>query len=132
VDDETLLFLLKGGHLSMPDRIARGVWPHSPLAFDVIANYLAGVLERDEEGFPYQWEPPRSGQIVREGGTIERQGSCRYVYRNIAAHPVSPTTPSRFVETAFSNSRDAAVHYLKWDLGLPGDLDGWTVVMNNV
>jgi hypothetical protein len=28
----------------------------------------------------------------------------------------------------FSNAHDAAVHYMKWDLNLPGDLDGWKVV----
>jgi len=31
-------------------------------------------------------------------------------------------------EKVFSSSQDAARYYLKWDLNLPGDLDGWTVV----
>jgi hypothetical protein len=128
VDHETLLFLLKGGHLSMPDRIARGAWPHAPLSFGDVANYLAAVLERYEGWFPYRWEPPRPGQLVLEGGTIERQENHRYVYRSAAAHPASPTTLNRFVETVLSNAHDAAVHYLKWDLHLPGDLDGWKVV----
>jgi hypothetical protein len=128
VDNETLLFLLKGGHLSMPDRIALGAWPHAPLFYDAIANYLAAVLEEREAWFPYRWEPHRPGQLVREGGTIERQENHRYVYRSNAAHPVSPATLHRFVETVFSNARDAADHYLTWDLHLPGDFDGWKVV----
>jgi hypothetical protein len=128
VDNDTLLFLLKGGHLSMPDRIARGAWPHTPLSFDAVANYLAAVLEQSEPWFLYRWEPEHPGQTVREGGTIERQENHQYVYRDSAAHPLSPTTLNRFVETAFSNAHDAAVHYLRWDLHLPGDLDGWKVV----
>ena len=90
MDNGTLLFLLKGGHLSMPDRIACGAWPHPPLSFAAVANYLATVLEQNGAWFPYQWEPHREGQPVREGGTIERQNNDRYVYRSAAAHPVSP------------------------------------------
>lgn len=128
MDGETLLFLLKGGHLSMPDRIARGVWPHAPLTLDYIADYLAIVLEQGEAWFPYRWDPHHPGEFVREGGTIERQQVNRYVYRTSAHHPTSPTTVSRTAETVFSNARDAAIHYLKWDLNLPGDLDGWKVL----
>jgi hypothetical protein len=112
----------------MPDRIARGVWPHSTVPFEAIAKHLAAVIEQGDVWFPYRWEPPGTGQLVREGGTIERQANDRYIYRNAAAHPGSPATINRFVETVFSNARDAVVHYLKWDLHLPGDLDGWKVV----
>ena len=128
MNDETLLFLLKGGHLSMADRLTRGVWPHPPLPFGAVASFLAKALEQGERWFPYEWEPHRPGQVVREGGTIERQGDHRYVYRSASAHPVSPTTLNRFIETEFSSPLDAAVHYMKWDLHLPGDLDGWKVV----
>jgi hypothetical protein len=65
VDNETLLLLLKGGHLSMPDRIARGARPHPLLYFAAVANFLAAVLERDEASFPYRWEPHRAGLAVR-------------------------------------------------------------------
>jgi hypothetical protein len=127
VDDDTLLLLLKGGHLNMPDRVALGAWPHPNLTFDAVANYLATVLEQNDGWFPYRWEPHQPGQPVREGGTIERQENGRYIYRSSAAHPLNPTTLNRSVETVFSNARDAAVHYMKWDLNLPGDLDGWKV-----
>jgi hypothetical protein len=128
VDNETLLLLLKGGHLSMPDRIACGVWPHAPLSFDMVVNYLATVLEQGDAWFPYRWEPHRSAETVREGGTIERQQVDRYVYRTSASHPISPTTLSQSGERVFTNARDAAIHYLKWDLHLPGNLDGWKVL----
>jgi hypothetical protein len=128
VDNETLLVLLKGGHLSMPDRIARGLWPHAPLFFDTVANYLATVLEQGDAWFPYRWEPHRSGELVQEGGTIERQQVDRYVYRTSAHHPTSPTTLSQTEKRVFANARGAALHYLNWDLHLPGDLDGWKVL----
>jgi hypothetical protein len=128
MDNATLLFLLKGGHLSMPDRIERGLWPHAPLSFKVVADYLASVLEQSDDCFPRPRMPHLAGEPVQEGGTIERQGNSRYIYRSSAAHPISPTTLNRSVETVFTTARDAAVHYLKWDLNLPGDLDGWKVV----
>jgi hypothetical protein len=112
----------------MPDRIGRGLWPHAPLSFKAVADYLAMVLKESDAYFPHPPVPHRAGQVVWEGGTIERQENDRYVYRSSAAHPVSPTTLSRSVETVFTNARDAAVHYLKWTLNLPGDLDGWKVV----
>ena len=49
--DATLLFLLKGGHLNVPDRIARSLWPHPPLTLDAVTEYLAGVLESGERCF---------------------------------------------------------------------------------
>ncbi len=128
MDDATLLDLLKGGHLSMPDRIERGLWPHAPLSFKAVAVYLASVLEQSDDFFPGPRVHHVAGEPVQEGGTIEKQKDSTYVYRSAAARPISPTTLNRYVETVFTTARDAAVHYLKWDLNLPGDLDGWKVL----
>ena len=128
MDDETLLLLLKGGHLNMPDRIALGAWPSPNLSFEAVSSFLAVVLEQNDGWFPHRWEAHQPGQPVREGGTIERQGNGLYIYRSTAGQPDSPTTLNGSVETVFSNAHDAAVHYLKWDLHLPGDLDGWKVL----
>ena len=127
MDKQTLLFLLSGGHLKMPERIALGAWPHPPLPFENVAEFLTAELQQNDRWFPYRWEPHESGQLVREGGTIERQSACRYVYRASASHPGAPWVLHEFAETVFSNAWDAAIHYLKWGLHLPGDLDGWTV-----
>ena len=127
MDDEILLFLLRGGHLSMPDRIATGAWPHPPLHFDSVADFLSGVLATADTWFPYRLEDRQLGEPVREGGTIERKTNQCYVYRNAAAHPGAPSVLNRSVELEFSNAHDAAAHYLRTDLNLPGDLDGWKV-----
>jgi hypothetical protein len=55
-DSETLTFLLRGGHLSVPDRIERGLWPHPPMKLSDVANHLAGILQ-EEEWFPRKWHP---------------------------------------------------------------------------
>jgi len=112
----------------MPDRLERGVWPHPALSFDEVADFLAKVLKQGDIWFPFQREPHRPGEVVREGGTIERQGENRYIYRAIASHALSPRTTLHATETTFLTPRDAALHYLRWDLNLPGDLDGWKVV----
>ena len=112
----------------MPDRIALGAWPHPKLTLDAVASYLASVLELNDGWFPYRWEPHYPGRSVREGGTIERQRNGQYIYRSAAAHPGNPTILNRSVETVFSSARDAATHYLKWDLHLPGNLDGSKVL----
>lgn len=127
MDDETLLLLLKGGHLNMPDRIARGLWPYPPLSFEAVVTYLANVLEQGDAWFPFRREPRRPGEPIWDGGTIERQKVNRYVYYATAANPISPTTLLFETETVFTNARDAALHYLRWDRHLPGDLDGWKV-----
>ena len=129
MDDPTLLFLLKGGHLNMADRIARGLWPHPPLMLDAVTDYLAGVLESGEAWVPRPFEPARGGGAVWQGGVIERQAADRYVYRSQAHHMLSPVTLTASSERVLSNaSRDAAAHYLHWNLNLPGSLDGWRVV----
>ena len=79
VDNKTLLFLLKGGHLSMPDRIALGAWPHAPLFYDAIVNYLAAVLEEREAWFPYRCgtSPSRSTCSRGRNNRKARKSSIR-------------------------------------------------------
>jgi len=127
MDEETLTILLRGEHINMPERIARGLWPHPPLSFSEILAHLARLLQQ-HRWFPREWQSHREGEPVNEGGTIERQGLERYVYRAIRAHPIQPYILADNTERVFSSAEDAARHYLKWDLHLPGDLDGWKVV----
>jgi hypothetical protein len=68
MDADTLVFLLKVGHINMPDRIARGLWPHPPVTLGAVTEYLAGVLESGEPWFPRQWEPACPRELVNERG----------------------------------------------------------------
>ena len=127
MDAETLTFLLRGGHMSMPERIERGLWPHPPLEFSEVVRHLAEVL-RAGRWFPREWMPAMPGEFVWERGVIERKARWLYIYRTQRHHPLNPTVLAEQGSKIFLSPRGAAKHYLKWDLNLPGDLDGWKVI----
>jgi len=127
MDSETLTFVLHGGHINMPDRVARGLWPHSPLWFSEILDHLSKLLEQNR-WFPREWNPHREGDPVNERASIERLDDGRYVYRTARAHPIRPVQLVQTAERIFPTAKDAARYFLQWDLHLPGDLDGWKVV----
>ena len=127
MDEETLTILLRGEHINMPERVARGLWPHPPLNYSEILAHLTRLLDQ-HRWFPHKWQPHREGEPVNEVGTIEHQGLERYVYRAARAHPIQPYLLADGTERIFSSAEDAARHFLKWDLRLPGDLDGWKVI----
>jgi hypothetical protein len=111
----------------MPERIERGLWPHPPLKFSVVIRHLAQVL-KSGKWFPREWEPAVPGESVWEGGVIERKARWVYVYRAQRHHPSNPNVLAEQTTKIFISPDAAATHYLKWDLNLPGDLDGWKVV----
>jgi hypothetical protein len=113
--------------MNMPERIARGAWPHAPLTLTEVLSHLTKLIQ-EHKWFPREYELHHEGQLVREGGTIKRQGPDRYVYRAARAHPVRPYELAQNGKRIFSTADGAARHYLKWDLNLPGDLDGRKVI----
>src|ERR1700726_662431 len=123
MDEETLSMLLRGGHMNMPERVARGLWPHPPLRFSEVLAHLAKLLDQ-HRWFPPEWNPHREGAPVNEGGTVERLRPDRYVYCATRAHPIQPQVVAQSTERVFSNAEDAARYFLTWDMHLPGDLDG--------
>ncbi len=127
MDATTLTFLLGHGHLNMQERAERGLWPHPPLKFDDVLRHLVQVLET-EQWFPPAWRPTMPGEAIFEGGAIERQSSSRYVYHWQRSHPLNPCLLAEQSEKVFTSAEAVARHYLKWDLHLPGDLDGWKVI----
>ena len=127
MEEETLTMLLRGEHINMPERIQRGIWPHPPLNFSEVLAHLTKLLSQ-QRWFPREWRPHRDGEYVHEGGTVERQGHDRYVYRAARAHPAQLQVVAESTERVFSSAEDAARYFLKWDLHLPGDLDGWKVI----
>ncbi len=127
MDDDTLTLLLRGGHLTLEERTRRGLWPHPPLRIRELARIVARRV-REDGWFPRPRREHVAGEPVDEHGVIERRGPLRYVYR---AQRHAATDPRLLVETAelrFFTAGAAARHYLRWDLRLPGDLDGWKVV----
>jgi hypothetical protein len=127
MNEETLTMLLRGEHINMPERIARGLWPHAPLSFSEVLAHLTNLLNQ-HRWFPREWQPHREGEPVHEGGIVERQGLARYMYRTARSYPTQPHVVAESAERVFSSAEDAARYFLKWDLHLPGDLDGWKVI----
>ena len=127
MDRDTMIFLLRGGHIDMPERLARGIWPHPPLHMSLLVTLITECLA-NEEWFPRRWQPAQSGQRVREGGTIHRVAPNRFIHRAQRHAATDPMILAETVETVFSTAQDAARHYLRWDLNLPGKLDSWTVL----
>ena len=113
--------------MNMPERIARGIWPHPPLRFSEVLAQLTGLLNQ-HRWFPREWKLHREGEPVCEGGTVERQRPDRYMYRAARANPVQPHVLRESIERVFSSAEGAARYFLKWDMHLPGDLDGWKVI----
>ena len=127
MDSESLTFLLAGGHYNVPDRIARGIWPHPPLNFEMLVDHLTQIIvERD--WFPYQPKLHLAGEAVDEFGVIERVNSGHFVYHASRHDAILPTILVGKSETTSLSAEAAARHYLKWTLNLPGDLDSWKVI----
>jgi len=118
--------LLAGRHINMPERIARGAWPHAPLGFADLVNHLAGIVSH-RRWFPQPWRECFSPcDPVADLTVIERRGESRYVV-HIRRSGASMNLAEEG-ERVFADPADAAEFYLRTELHLPGDLDGWRVV----
>jgi hypothetical protein len=127
MDSETLTYILKQGHLDMKTRIERGIWPHPPLKSEDVLSHLVKILET-EKWFPHDWEPSIDGKPVKEGGVIEKRSPKEYIYRAQRSSPSNPKVLAEQIEKKFKSAKEVADFYLKHDLELPGDLDGWKVI----
>jgi hypothetical protein len=127
MDAESLTHLLSGGHYSVPERVARGIWPHPPLIFEDLVEHLAAVIQT-RQWFPHELTAHKPGEFVAEGGVIERVAADRFVFHWQRGYAHDPWTVAESKKTHFESAHDVARHYLKWELHLPGDLDSWKVV----
>ena len=75
---EILTLLLRGGHLSVEARKAKGLWPNEALKFSEVHAHLADLIRR-EEWFPRPLPECRRGEPVHEGMFIHRISTVRYI-----------------------------------------------------
>jgi len=127
IDDETLLLLLSGGHISISDRKELGIWPHPPILFNDLVSLLVRILEK-QDYFPRQWEKYAEGDVIYEGLIILKEGENTYKIRCRRHHPTNPMILAEESEINFDDPKDACDYYLRHDLFLPGNLDGWVVI----
>ena len=127
MDTESLDYLLRGGHYNVPDRIVRGIWPHPPMKMADLVSHIKSTLDRNR-WFPYEWIPRKDGELIDDVTVIEKQAPDRFVVHSRCASVHDLRRIGRQAETVFESSEQAARHYLKWELNLPGDLDSWKVI----
>ena len=127
MDRATLIFLLKEGHMDMPTRIKKGLWPHSPLQLKECIEALSDYLEINKY-FPVPWVEKKDGELIGDLDTIEKNEKNQFIYRYRYSNPINLLKISDKGEKVFQKAQDAAEYYLRNVLYLPGDLDGWKVI----
>jgi hypothetical protein len=128
IDDETLTFLLKHGHLDQQEKLKRGLDPSEPLKYADVVNHLAKVLQ-NEKWFPRYWEPEAEGEPIHEGIVVERKLPFLFICHVQHHSPMNPTLLAGRTSRIFFSARSVARFYLRFDFGLPkGNIDGWKVI----
>jgi len=123
---DILTSLLRGGHLSVEERKAKGLWPNERLQYSEVLDHLAAVIAQ-EKWFPQMMPEHRQGDVVYEGTVVQRVSPCRFVChsRRLSVYDLHVVAEESRQE--FHTVREAAEFYLKWELNLPGSLDSWLV-----
>jgi hypothetical protein len=127
MEHETILYLLKGGHLSMQERAEMRIWPHPPLLFGDLVDELVEYLET-HTWFPHEWVERKDGEIIDDVWVIEKTNDRKFIYRSRIADPYDMTKIAAKTEKIFDFATEVAEYYLKIALHLPGRLDKWLVV----
>ncbi len=127
MDKETLLFLLKEGHMDMLTRIEKGLWPHPPLYLKDCIIMITQALEQDKY-FPYRWINKQDGELIDDVAVIEKINCENFIFHYREASPSNLKKISICEEKTFQAAQDVAEYYLRNVLHLPGDLDGWEVI----
>ena len=117
---EVLTFLLRGGHLNVEERKAKGLWPNERLSYSEVLDHLAALIE-DQEWFPRMMKPD---DVHLEFITVQRIGPNHFLchgsklLRDCGEQPIYECR----------SAQKAAAFYLKHELGIPpATLDSWVV-----
>jgi hypothetical protein len=123
---DILTFLLRGGHLNVEERQAKGLWPNERLQYSEVLDHLANVIQQ-EEWFPRMMPEHKAGDLVYEGTVVQRVSPSRFMCHSRKPSVYDLGTVAEESHQEFRGAREAAEFYLKWELNLPGRLDSWIV-----
>jgi hypothetical protein len=123
---EILTLLLRGGHLDTARRVALGLLPLEILRYAEVRRHLVRLILQ-AEWFPRPLEEHVAGEAVDEHIIVQRLAGHRFACHARRAAPLDPTALVEEAHPVFHSARRAADFYLRWELNLPGDLDGWEV-----
>jgi hypothetical protein len=127
MDSETIIYLLKGGHLSMQERQEMRIWPHPPLLLGDLVDELIEYFET-HRWFPHEWVERKDGETIDDVTVIEKTNDRKFVYRSRSADPHDMTKIAAKTEKIFDFATEVSYYYLRTALHLPGRLDKWLVV----
>ena len=126
MNDEILLNILSGHHYNMVDRRELGVWPHTTISMcRCISVIQKSLLEK--KYFPRKYKSPTPGKNVGDVMAIEVVEEGRYILHSHIASQYNLAAISEESHVLYETAESVIREYLKWELGLPGDLDGWKV-----
>lgn len=123
---DILTFLLRGGHLNVEERKAKGLWPNESLRYSDVLDHLAGLIQT-EEWFPRIMPEHKPGDLVYEGTVVHRVSPSRFVCHSRRPSVYDLRAVAEEAQKEFSTAREASEFYLKWELSLSGRLDSWLV-----
>lgn len=130
MDKDTLLFLLKGGHIDMPTRISERIWLHPPISLSECINLVLDFLKLNKY-FPIPWVERKDGELIGDSMIIEKVNENKFICKYRYSNPVNLLRISEAGEKVFNSGYEAVKYYLQHELHLPGDLDGWKVIDDN-
>ncbi len=123
---DILTMLLRGGHLNVEERKAKGLWPNETLRYSEVRDHLSAIIKK-EEWFPREMPTHKDGDLVYEGTVIHRVSPTRYICHSRRPSVYDLSEIAEDSQKEFRRVKDAAEFYLKWELNLPGRLDSWPV-----
>ena len=123
---DILTMLLRGGHLNVEERKAKGLWPNEILRYSEVRDHLSAIIKK-EEWFPREIPIHKDGDLAYEGTVIQRVSPIKYICHSRSPSPYDLRVISQESKKTFRSASSAAEFYLKWELNLPGTLDSWPV-----
>jgi hypothetical protein len=126
MNDEILLNILSGHHYNILDRRELGIWPHTAISMGRCISVIKKSL-LEKKYFPRKYKSPEVGRNVGDVMAIEAVEEGRYVLHSHSASQNNLAVISEESHKLYETSESVIREYLKWELGLPGDLDGWKV-----
>ncbi len=120
--NDILLSIINGEHISIEKRKSLAIGTNPVLKMDDFVSVLADELQKVDCYPPSQ----SCGGFLREGIVITKREGL-FVCVSQRTSPSDPREICEKNETVFRNARDAARFYLKWELCLPGRIDGFVV-----
>ncbi|MFA5337890.1 MAG: hypothetical protein WC330_06125 [Candidatus Omnitrophota bacterium] len=112
--------------MDMQVRIKKGLWPHKPLKINECVEVISEYLQSNK-CFPVSWVEKKNGMLIGDLLVIEKISEKEFVCHYRYSHPTDLLKISEEGKKRFKTAQAAIKYYLRHELYLPGDLDGWKV-----